>query len=40
LNFIRHPIIMATGKIKQATGYRFYYTSREAVSAYAASNVA
>ena len=40
LNFIRYPIIMATGKIKEATGYRFYYSAREAVTAYAASNLA
>ncbi len=36
LDFIRHPIIMATGRVKQATGYRFRYTSEEAVSSFAA----
>ena len=39
LNFVRHPVIMATGKLKRATGYKFRYTAREAVTAFAASNV-
>lgn len=39
LNFIRHPVVMATGKLRQATGYKFRYTSREAVTAFAATNL-
>ncbi len=39
LNFIRYPVIMATGKLRQTTGYKFRYTAREAVTAYAASNM-
>ena len=39
LNFVRHPVVMATGKLKRATGYKFRYTAREAVTAFAASNV-
>ena len=39
LNFIRYPVIMATGKLRQATGYKFRYTAREAVTAFAASNL-
>ncbi len=39
LDFVRHPVIMATGKIRRATGYKFRYTAREAVTAFAASNV-
>ena len=39
LNFIRYPVIMATGKLRQATGYKFRYTAREAVTAFAASNM-
>lgn len=39
LGFIQHPIIMTTGKLKRATGYRFQYTAEEAVSSYAASNL-
>ena len=39
LNFIRYPVIMATGRLRQATGYKFRYTAKEAVTAFAASNV-
>ena len=39
LNFVRHPVIMATGKLRRATGYKFRYTARETVSAFAASNL-
>ncbi len=39
LNFVRHPVVMATGKLRQTTGYRFRYTAREAVTACAASNL-
>ena len=39
LNFVRHPVIIATGKLRQTTGYKFRYTAREAVTACAASNI-
>ena len=39
LNFIRHPVIMATGKLRQATGYKFRYTAREAVTSFAANHL-
>ena len=39
LNFVRHPVIIATGKLKRATGYKFRYTAREVVTAFAASNL-
>jgi UDP-glucose 4-epimerase len=35
LNFIRHPLIVSTGKLKAVTGFRFQYTSEDAFRAYA-----
>jgi UDP-glucose 4-epimerase len=37
LDFLRYPIIMNTSKLKQATGYRFWHTSGEALITYANS---
>jgi hypothetical protein len=34
LNLVRYPMLMSTGQLKKATGYRFQYTSREALAAY------
>jgi len=34
LDFIRHPIIVSTGKLKGVTGFRFRYTSEEALAAF------
>ena len=39
LDLIRYPIVLSTGKLKQATGFRFQYTAEEAVSSYAVSNL-
>ena len=38
LNFVRYPVVMGTGKLRQATGYRYWHTSREALVSYANSN--
>jgi UDP-glucose 4-epimerase len=35
LNFIRFPLIVSTGKLKGITGFRFRYTSEEALASYA-----
>lgn len=32
LDFVRHPIILSTDKLKEATGFRFFYTSEEALA--------
>jgi len=37
IEFIRYPIVVSTGKLKGVTGFQFRYTSREALSAYAAN---
>ena len=37
-NMIRYPIVVSTGTLKQATGYRFWHTSMDALKAYAGSN--
>lgn len=34
LDFIRYPLIVSTGKLKGVTGFRFQYTSEEAVRSY------
>ena len=34
LNFVRHPIIMSTAKLKRDTGYKFTYTSTDALMSY------
>lgn len=39
LSFIRYPIVLTNGKLKKYTGYRFHYSSEEAVRSYALSNV-
>ncbi|MQF69013.1 NAD-dependent epimerase/dehydratase family protein [SAR202 cluster bacterium AD-804-J14_MRT_500m] len=36
LNLIRYPIILSTEKLKQETGFKFSYTSEEAVASYIA----
>lgn len=37
LNQVRWPILMSTGKLHQATGYRFYHTALDALTAFANS---
>ena len=34
LDFVRHPIIMSTAKLKRDTGYKFTYTSTDALMSY------
>lgn len=34
LDFVRYPIIISTGKLKGVTGYRFRYTSEEALASF------
>ena len=34
LDFVRYPLILSTGKLKKETGFRFNYTSEEALMAY------
>ena len=34
LDFVRHPLVLSTGKLKGETGFRFNYTSEEALMAY------
>ena len=34
LDFIRYPIVVSTGKLKKETGFRFFYTSEDALMAY------
>ena len=33
-NFVRYPLVLRTGKLKKETGFRFHYTSEEALMAY------
>lgn len=40
LDLVRYPMVLSTGKIKQATGFQFQYSAEEAVSSYVASNLA
>ncbi|MFQ6029926.1 MAG: NAD-dependent epimerase/dehydratase family protein [Dehalococcoidia bacterium] len=37
LDLARYPVVLSTGKLKQTIGYRFWYTSLEALTAYANS---
>ncbi len=39
LDLVRYPIVLDTGKLRQATGYRFWHTSLETVTAYANSRL-
>ena len=34
LDFIRYPLVVSTGKLKSRTGFRFFYTSEEALLAF------
>ncbi len=36
LDFIRYPIVVSTGKLKGETGFRFFYTSEDALTSYIA----
>ena len=39
LNLVRYPIVMSTGSLRQATGYKFWHTSMETLTSYANSNL-
>lgn len=39
LDLIRYPMILSTGKLKQATNFQFHYTSEEALISYASSRL-
>lgn len=39
LDLIRYPMVLSTGKLNQATGYRFWHTSLEALTAFANSTL-
>ena len=39
LDLVRYPMVLDTGGLHRATGYRFWHTSSEALSAYANSRV-
>lgn len=34
LDFVRYPVVVSTGKLKKDTGFRFFYTSEEALMSY------
>ena len=38
-DMVRYPVVVSTGTLKQATGYRFWHTSMDALKAYAGSNL-
>ncbi len=37
LDLVRYPMVLDTGKLRQATGYRFWHTSQETLTAFANS---
>jgi len=39
LDLVRYPMVLSTGKLHQATGYRFWHTSMETLSAFANSSM-
>ena len=39
LELVRYPMVLSTGKLHQATGYRFWHTSLETLSAFANSSL-
>jgi len=39
LDLVRYPMVLSTGKLHQATGYRFWHTSTETLSAFANSGL-
>ena len=39
LDLVRYPMVLSTGKLNQATGYRFWHTSLETLSAFANSSL-
>ena len=39
LDFIRYPIVISTGKLRKEIGFRFFYTSEEALMSYLPSRI-
>jgi UDP-glucose 4-epimerase len=39
LDLVRYPIVLSTGKLNRATGYRYWHTSLETLSAFANSSL-
>ena len=39
LDFVRYPIVLSTGMLKRETGFRFKYTSEEALTSFIASSL-
>ena len=39
LNLVRYPMVMSTGTLRQATGYKFWHTSTEALTSFAKPNL-
>ena len=39
LDFVRYPLVLSTGKLKKETGFRFKYSSEEALTSFLASNI-
>jgi len=39
LDLVRYPMVLSTGKLNKATGYRFWHTSLETLSAFANSSL-
>ncbi len=39
LDLVRYPIVLSTSKLRQATGYRFWHTSKEALEAFTNSSL-
>ena len=39
LDLVRYPMVLSTGKLTQATGYRFWHTSLETLTAFANSSL-
>lgn len=40
LNFVRYAMILSTGQLKKETGFRFYYTSEDALRSYVSGRAA
>ncbi len=39
LDLVRYPTVLSTSKVRQATGYRFWHTSKEALEAFTNSSL-
>ena len=39
LDFVRYPIVLSTGRLRKETGFRFQYSSRDALTAYVSGTI-